>query len=352
MRVAFLYNEAAEDPAGIAEDEVPARSPVVAALERLGHTVAPIACTLDLDAVRCAIDRAEPDVAFNRVESLGGSDAMMAAAALLLDALGIPYTGNSTAALVATASKLRVKQRLASVGLPTPEWIDGDCGLPSLFANPQSLVPSGCRNPQFILKSVYEHASFEVDDASVVEPADPDEVEELVRRRAEESGRPFFAERYIEGREFNLSLLADAPQVLPPAEIDFSAFPRGKPRIVGYGAKWDGQSFEYHNTPRRFDFPAGDAPLLDRLSNSAIKCWRLFELRGYARVDFRCDEAGQPWVLEVNANPCLSPGSGFAAALDRAGIGYDGGIQRILEAAFGHGARPAKIVAARASASR
>jgi D-alanine-D-alanine ligase len=190
-----------------------------------------------------------------------------------------------------------------------------------------------------------------MDDASVVAPAHPGDVARLVRERTEETGRPFFAERFVEGREFNLSLLGRPgtrhdrlpgapPQVLPPAEIDFSAFPSDKPRIVGYGAKWDGGSFEFQNTPRRFDFPASDAPLLRRLSELAIECWRLFDLRGYARVDFRCDEAEQPWILEINANPCLSPISGFAAALERAGIGYDGGVQRILDAALPPGPRP------------
>ena len=74
----------------------PARSPVVAALKRLGHRVTPIACTLDLAAIRRRLLRAKPDVVFNRVESLGGSDSMMAAITLLLDAMQIPYTGNST----------------------------------------------------------------------------------------------------------------------------------------------------------------------------------------------------------------------------------------------------------------
>jgi D-alanine-D-alanine ligase len=70
------------------------------------------------------------------------------------------------------------------------------------------------------------------------------------------TGRACFAEQYIEGREFNISLLAgpDGPQVLPPAEIDFSAFPPGKPRIVGYAAKWTRRR-QYQQTPRRFDFP-------------------------------------------------------------------------------------------------
>ena len=117
----------------------------------------------------------------------------------------------------------------------------------------------------------------------------------------------------------------------PPAEIDFSAFPPGKPRIVGYAAKWRDDCFEFQHTPRRFDFDPSDGPLLERLRGLARECWRLFGLRGWARVDFRVDAAGQPWILEVNANPCLSPDAGFAAALARASISFDEAIRRILE---------------------
>jgi D-alanine-D-alanine ligase len=118
--------------------------------------------------------------------------------------------------------------------------------------------------------------------------------------------------------------------VLPPAEIDFSAFAPGKPRIVGYRAKWAEDSDEYRQTPRRFDFPASDRTLLDRLSDLARACWNEFDLRGYARVDFRVDREGRPWILEINANPCLSPDAGFAAALQQAGIEYSAAIARIV----------------------
>jgi D-alanine-D-alanine ligase len=242
--------------------------------------------------------------------------------------MGIPYTGCPSRALVATASKTAVKQRLLSAGLPTPAWIEGDCKLRISDCGLNKAVT----NPRFVIKSVYEHASFGMEDSSVVESADREEIAQLVRQRSAEFGRPFFAERFIAGREFNISLLGDEPQVLPPAEIDFSAFPEDKPRIVGHGAKWDRASFEYHHPPRQFDFPSADTPLLRRLRELAVACWRLFELRGFARVDFRCDEVGRPWILEINANPCLAPLSGFAAALEQAAIGYDGGIERILNA--------------------
>lgn len=325
MHVPFLYNRSADDPAHAAEDEFPARSPVVAALKQLGHMVTPIACTLDLAKVRQRLLRVKPDVVFNRVESLGGSDGMMAAVTLLLDSMRIPYTGSCTAALVATASKIVVKEKLVDAGLPTPCWLGGDA--PARCDKTARVTAAG----RFIIKSVFEHASFEIDDASIVGPASEEEIQELVRERELRSGRCHFAEEFIDGREFNISVMGEPPLVLPPAEIDFSLFPSDKARIVGHIAKWDETSFEYNSTERLFEFPTSDAPLLRELTDLTIRCWRLFGLTGYARVDFRCDAEGRPWILEVNTNPCIMPEAGFATALEYAGIGYDGGLQRILD---------------------
>jgi D-alanine-D-alanine ligase len=344
MRVAFLYNRAAEDPANFAEDDDPQRSPVVAALQSLGHEVVPIACTLDLRFAQQELLRVAPDVAFNRVESLGGSDAMAIAIPVLLDALQIPYTGCHTEALAAAVSKTAVKQRLLIAGLPTPEWIDAPTQASRVARNsPWRGVPAPEWNantktsaaPQpWILKSIYEHASFEINDDAIFRATSIDDVYEPIRHRSDQTRKPFFAERYIDGREFNLSLIGDAPEVLPPAEIDFSAFPAAKPRIVGYGAKWASDSFEFQNTPRRFDFPAADTPLVEELKSLATRCWRLFGLRGYARIDFRVDTDGQPWILEVNTNPCIAPSSGLAAAVEHAGMTYEEGIRQIVEAAL------------------
>jgi D-alanine-D-alanine ligase len=320
MRVAFLYNRSADDPGLAAEDEFPERSPLVAALRLCGHEVTPIACSLNLAEARRELLAALPDVVFNRVESLGGSDAMMAAMTLLLDMMHIPYTGNSTPALVGTASKLAVKKRLVEAGLPTPGWISRDSA--------ERVEDCGQR---FILKSDLEHASFELDESSVCGPATVDEIRRLVAEREADTGRAYFAEEFIDGREFNISVMGEPPRILPPAEIDFSTFPAGKLRIVGHAAKWDAASFEYHNTERLFEFPAGDDRLLHELSQLTIACWRLFGLTGYARVDFRCDSQQGPWILEINTNPCISPDAGFAAALAHAGLSYETGLQLILD---------------------
>ncbi|HEU4618002.1 MAG TPA: D-alanine--D-alanine ligase, partial [Gammaproteobacteria bacterium] len=140
--------------------------------------------------------------------------------------------------------------------------------------------------------------------------------------------------------ELNVALIARAGQAvaLPPAEIRFDAFPPGKARIVGYAAKWNTASFEYTNTPRSFEVE----PELARAVEAAARaCWRAFELEGYARVDFRIDEGGRPWVLEVNANPCLSPDAGFAAALERAGVDYTEAVKWLVDDALRRGGKSA-----------
>jgi D-alanine-D-alanine ligase len=70
--------------------------------------------------------------------------------------------------------------------------------------------------------------------------------------------------------------------------------------------------------------------LLATLADLGRACWDLFELRGYARVDFRVDQSGRPWVLEINANPCIAPDAGFMAAAAQAGLTIDEVVARII----------------------
>ncbi len=147
-----------------------------------------------------------------------------------------------------------------------------------------------------------------------------------------------FIEEFVDGREFNLSVLGRRgaePEMLPPAEIRFVEFPAGKPRMVGYKAKWDESSPEFGRTPRTFEFLDGMRRCSRGSAAIAGRCWALFGLRGHARVDFRVDGSGAPWVLEVNANPCLSSDAGFAAAAARAGLSMRDTVARIVADTLG-----------------
>ena len=167
---------------------------------------------------------------------------------------------------------------------------------------------------------------------NIMEDISGQRLEQAMKERAPLLGGTCFAEVFIDGREFNLSLLAgpQGPLVLSPAEIIFEGFGADQPRIVGYRAKWDTDSAEFQGTPRTFDFEPGDRSLLAELKHMALQCWQIFGLRGYARVDFRIDDRGQPWILEINANPCLSPDAGFAAAVARSGMSYTQAVEWIL----------------------
>ena len=107
--------------------------------------------------------------------------------------------------------------------------------------------------PQVIVKASVEHASIGMDAGSVVPGI---RVVREVEDRARRFATPFFAEAYVEGREFNLSLLdgPHGPIVLPPAEIIFVDYPPDRPKIVDYDAKWVEGAFGFANTPRVFDF--------------------------------------------------------------------------------------------------
>ena len=363
MRVAVLHNAVPENAPLEDQDTLVQVDAVVAALARLGHEPARVACTLDLAALHDELPRLRPDVVFNLVESLAEADSLAYLPPAVLDVLGLPYTGSRTESLFLTTHKLLAKERLRQAGLPTPDWIESKitihegheehedekkehpnrspeegCGEgryspKSSATSSASLSFSSCSScPSWIIKGVWDQASRGMEDDAVLKGVDLVEVRKRLADRVAHSARPCFAEQFVEGREFNLSVLAgpDGPQVLSPAEIDFSAFPPGKPRIVGHRAKWQADSFEYNNTPRRFDFEPADGPLLDRLSRLAKECWTLFGLRGWVRVDFRVDAGGQPWILEINTNPCLSADAGFAAALEHASIPFDIAIERIL----------------------
>jgi D-alanine-D-alanine ligase len=329
MRIAVVYNAVPADSAPDEKDVIAQADAVTDALRELGHKPVRLACSLNLSRVQSELRAVEAQMVFNLVESLDGTGRLLHLFPFMLDAMGLPYTGAGAEALMLTSSKLLAKSLMESAGLPTPAWVAS-----------RSVHGLGfIRRPRedagrWIVKSVWEHASVGLDAEAILEATSSHLLHAFLEERASRLGGACFAETFIDGREFNLSLLedADGPRILPPAEIIFEGFEAGQARIVDYQAKWDPDSYAYHHTPRRFDFDAADEGLLKELRSLAQECWQLFGLRGYARVDFRVDRRGRPWILEINANPCLSPDAGFAAAALQAGMSLTEAVGRIVEA--------------------
>ncbi len=298
------------------QDTVDTAVAIAAALRRGGHVSEVVDIGTDLSSLSRLVAR-RPAVVFNLVEAVGGDGSRAAEPIREMERLGLRYTGAGAAASALTLSKVRTKELLARRGVTTPRW----------WTDPAA-APAGVR---VIVKSDSEHASLGIDAASIVSGARA--AAEAARREARFGGR-FFAEEFIDGREFNVALIgeAGAVEVLPIPEIVFD-LPEGRPRIVDYEAKWDAASHAYHHTPRRFGVEAREPDLAGALARTARAAWAAAGLNGYARVDFRVDAAGRPLVLEINTNPCLAPDAGFVATAAEAGMSYDALIARIVSAA-------------------
>jgi D-alanine-D-alanine ligase len=322
-RIVILHGRV---PAGARADEQDVLEEVrqvAAALTALGYEPYPLPLTLDLEEAACRLRRLSPLLVFNLVESIGGQDRLLHLATSLLDRLGIVYTGSATTGMFLASNKLLAKRLLVQADIGTPPWTPA----------PRALSIGPAFQPPYVVKSVWDNASLGLE--SVCE--DGEQLRDRLSTLAASARlADVFVERYIHGREFNLSLLCSGghPEVLPPAEMLFVDYPPEKPRIVGYAAKWDPGSFEYNHTVRRFDFGDEDRELIGQLCALARSCWEQLEMEGYARVDFRVDERGTPWVLEANPNPCISADAGLVAAASRSGLSYLDLIRRILAPVF------------------
>jgi D-alanine-D-alanine ligase len=176
-----------------------------------------------------------------------------------------------------------------------------------------------------------EHASLGLDGTSVVKGATA--AQALMDSKRAEFGGEWFAETYIDGREFDLGIVQSpkGPVVFPPAEIVFTDHEAGKPRLYNFASKWAEGTDEYESALRIF--PPREDPLFSELERIALQCWHLFGLTGFSHIEFRVDAAGRPFVLEVNANPCLTREAGFIMSAEAGGWSQTDIVAALLDAA-------------------
>ena len=310
-RVGIVYNQPAvhgEAHWEASRDVLVQVESVEKGLEASGYGWVRIPFTKELLEFTRSVKEENVDIAFNLCESVDEEPQLVWHPAAVLELLGIPFSGSPSAALLLTTDKLLTKRLLKASGIRTPDYL--------VYNGSKDFSPAVLRFP-VILKPRFEDASIGIDQDSIFEN-ETDLCAALPGFFARYGA--LLVEEFIAGREFNISLLGyPVARVLPIAEIDFSAFPENLYPIVGYRAKWERDSFEYHNTPRSFP---QDLPQLtrSRMQGIALDCFRLFELRDYGRIDLRLDDRGKIYVLEVNANPCLSPDAGLAASACQDGL--------------------------------
>ena len=257
------------------------------------------------------------DLAFNLCEGVDGVASLEPAVIAALELLGVPYTGSSSATTTLCLRKHLVNTLLDRAGLPVPRW-----GL----VRPGGTIPAV--GFPAICKPAAEDASLGVEQRSVVRTARAlaERVDAMHERWDE-----ILVQRYVDGREVNVGIVGD--EILPVAEVDFRSMPRGMWRIVSYRSKWVTGSDEDNGAMPHCpaDLPS---ELTAEIVGIAVAAWRAVGGAGYGRVDLRIDRAGRPWLLEINANPDISPGAGLSRMARTAGIDYAGLIRRIADQAL------------------
>ena len=345
MRVVVLFNQpvlTSDHPEADSEEWVrTAVEDVSRHLAAAGFGVSQLGVGRNLSDLNRLLADCRPDVVFNLFEGLADRPATEIAVARLLERLAIPFTGSPSRALWLALNKQHAKRRLRAAGLPTP-W--------SCLA---SQLPSACMAIPWpvIVKPARRDASEGIDQGSVV--TTPAELAQRVAATREQYGPLVLIEQFLAGREFTVALV-EAPQLapLPITEVQFLPTDTAPWPILSYAAKW---------LPGSPDYEATDmlqaAPLPPEISRPllalATQAYRALGCRDYARIDLRMTPAGEPMILEVNANPDMSPSACFAVALAAGGIDRADLMARIVrqaaarEGAINRDGRPVRSVGPR-----
>lgn len=326
-KVAIIYNEPSpsrynvlgEEKAVLGVlDEVEA---VQQALAKLGYPVARIALSPPLERARERLESLKGDLVFNLFEGFDGLPETEAAVANILSDLGLSYTGCPGSALSIALDKVKTKALLEKAGIATPKY---------QLLSPETLFTFHMDYP-CIVKPCAEDASHGLSEESVVN--DFVSLEKQVSRVSQFYGGKALVEEFLDGREFNVTVLGNRePVVLPISEIVYS-LPPGMPRILTFSAKWEPESLYFQGS--KPVCPAGiDDETRRLIRGAALSAFRALGCLGYARVDFRLDSKGLPRVIEVNPNPDISLDSGAARQALAAGMSYRRFIEKIVSLAI------------------
>ena len=315
--VVILYNKLSKKPKDDEADVIEQVGLVAGALKKLNYEIKYLEIDLNLKTAIAGLQRLKPDIVFNLAETLGNKGEFTFLANSVLNFLQIPYTGSPLIPMFNCSNKLLAKKELVRIGISTPQG----------FSLSQCHLLDPCK--KYILKPIWEEGSLDLDEDCVFMGHD----QPFIAKIKNKSVQHYFLEEFIEGREFNISILYSkkGPEVLPLAEMTFIDYPVGKPKIMGYTAKWNENSFEYTHTRRTFRLSKSDETLKNQLVDICKKCWNEMGFKGYVRIDFRVTQKQEPLVIDINLNPCLSGSGGFMAASKKRGLSFEEIVERILE---------------------
>ena len=260
------------------------------------------------------------DVVFIALHGTDGEDGKIQS---LLELRGLPYTGSGILASALAMHKAKSKEFFRTGNISTPNWF--------------LLEPSDDISQERLDKLVERITDYPVvvkpnDGGSTVGLTIVEDADGLVDavKLARKYSKNILCEEFIEGRELTVAILDEEP--MPVLEI------KPKSGIYDYTNKYTSGRTEY--------FCPAEIPLAlsEELQTLALRAHNLLDCKGYSRVDFRLDEHGEPWCLEVNSLPGMTETSLVPKGVKAVGIGYGELCERIVEAAMREDLRPENTV--------
>ncbi len=263
------------------------------------------------------IDKLDVDIVFNISEGLIGRN-RESQVPILLEMFGVPFVGADALSLGISLDKIIAKKIFMAEGIPTPRFME----IKSL---------EGLNNIDHMKFPLFVKPRFEGSSKGLTETSRVENAEELksqVERIISVYKQPALVEEFIRGEEFTVAIIGnDPPETLPIVQIKIDGELNLKDRFYTFGHIKD-DSLEYV-------CPAPiDESLKQKLNELAVKTFKAIECRDFGRVDFRVDEGGNPYVLEINPLPSLSTEDVFNVISKKLGITYDKMLGNILSAAL------------------
>ena len=347
MRILILHNELmlnAQHPEADAEHEVVWVAEILETILReAGFEVSRMGLGAQPDALIERLRREKTDAVFNLFEHCAEHPADEEWVSELLEWMAVPFTGNTSHTVAVARKKHLAKGLMAAAGLPTPAY----CVIDQLDS---PLLDAGTGGPlaalrfPVIVKPSGQDASEGIDQGSVVQ--DVAAVRARAQKLLQQYREPVLVEEFIRGRELSVSVIENPGlQALPACEILFTDPDPAVWPILTYDAKWKPDTREYDQTPPRY--PADVAPeLAAQLGRLAQRAFQVLGCRDYARVDFRVDATGQPYIIELNPNPDISPNAMLSGSLGSAGLRHADFVVTLARRAIARGQERAAAAAA------
>jgi D-alanine-D-alanine ligase len=297
---------------------------VYQALLECGYDVHRVSLFDDVRPLLDAVSEHAPDVIFNSCETFRNAPHFDKNIVSTIELLGVPCTGASSNALFLCNDKALSKKILRFHRVRTPRF-------QTFYRGHKVWLPKTLKLP-CIVKPLTEEASRGISQASIVD----DESSFLARIGMihERMNLDAIAEEYIDGRELYVSIIGDrALRILPPREMTFGQMAEDEPRIATYKAKWDGAYRKRWGIKNHFA-NALEPAVQERVDDTCKRAYRALNIRSYARFDLRVTEAGNVYVIEPNANPCIAKDDELAQSALKAGIAYPSLIRKVVNQAL------------------